>query len=224
MIALEVSHNSDYRLTAGLRLLGILHSFVELDRGTPKYYLQGWESPDELVVWSTPEIEVGDELKVKITKTDQAPTEPSFRGTRSLAQEQSGAGAFYDIVAKYYHALANPSEYLTSTLADGTSATKALEVYQNGQYVLTAGIPGNAGYLDWYVEIHAGLLNHFVKGIDCRTSEHVDWSTPRRRVGDELAVRIIETEQISTASRRFGTERWEKFAQKRPVQGGGSLG
>jgi hypothetical protein len=223
MIALEVSRNGDYRLTAGLGRLGILHSFVELDRGIPKYYLQGWDGPDELVVWSTPEIEVGDELRVKIIETEQAPTEPSFRGIRSLARERSSSTGYYDIVGKFYHALANPSEYLTSTLADGTSATKALEVFQNGQYALTAGIPGNAGYVDWYVEIHTLILNHILKGIDCQTSEHVDWSTPRIRAGDEVMVRIIETEQISTVTRRFGTHGWEKLARNRPAQGGGSL-
>ena len=202
---LEVFHNGGYRLTAGVGRLGILHSVIELDRGIPRYYLQGLENPDELVVWNTPEIELGDELSVKIIETEQAPTEPSIRIVRKPGHERSSVGGFLDIVGKHDHVLASPSEYLTSTLVDGRSTTKAIKVFHNGQHAVTAGIPGNAGYLDWFVEFYSVMLNHILKGIDCQASEHVEWSTPTIRVGDEVRVRIVETEEIAAASRRFGT-------------------
>jgi hypothetical protein len=210
MRALEVFLNGRYLLTAGLHV-GFLHSFVELDRGVPRYFLQGGDftlrNKGELVFWSTPEINVGDEVAVRIIENDQAPTEPSFRGGPRQLAERSSGGGYHDVVGTYYDALANPSQYLTSAQATGGLATRALEVFHNGLYVVTAGIAGNAGYIDWFVEIHGGLLNHVVRGIDFKTNEHVDWQLPPRWVGDEVGVRIIETEQISPASRRFGAQR-----------------
>jgi hypothetical protein len=162
-------------------------------------------------------------VTVRIIETQQAPTELAFRGAPSQVGERSSGGTFYNIVRKYYHALANPSEYVRFSSAEGGSATKALEVFHNRRYAVAAGIPGNAGYVDWFVENHCGLLNHILKGIDCKTSEHVVWSTPRIQVGDEVGGRIIETEQISPATRRFSAEGWEKFAPKRTAPDGGSL-
>ena len=124
MLALEVFHNGGYRLTAGE---GVWHSPFghRAHRGIPRYYLQGLENPDELVVWNTPEIELGDELSVKIIETEQAPTEPSIRIVRKPGHERSSVGGFLDIVGKHDHVLASPSEYLTSTLVDGRSTTKS---------------------------------------------------------------------------------------------------
>jgi hypothetical protein len=92
---------------------------------------------------------------------------------------------------------------------------KAFEIHLNGRHLLTAGI-GDVGVLASIISWSGnspqpGLLSahiprvsfHFhVGGHDPASDEHVDWSVPEIGVGDEITVRIVETDQASPIHRR----------------------
>jgi hypothetical protein len=87
---------------------------------------------------------------------------------------------------------------------------KAFVVCLNGQPFVTAGV-GDDGVLatglTWVggspPRTAEGRLTFHVGGIDGRTEEHVDWSVPEIRVGDEITIKIIETGQASPADARY---------------------
>lgn len=68
-----------------------------------------------------------------------------------------------------------------------------LTLYHNGHPELTAATLGDDGYLCWVVEIHGGLLNNIMKGVNARTGEFVNWSPSRIQLGDELGAEIVRT-------------------------------
>lgn len=86
---------------------------------------------------------------------------------------------------------------------------KAIEVYVNGRYLLTAGF-GKGGVLTGLVTCvslspprHTGGRFHFdVDGVDGETHESVSWSVPRVGVGDEITIKLVEADQASPAHRR----------------------
>jgi hypothetical protein len=88
---------------------------------------------------------------------------------------------------------------------------KAFEIHLNGRYLLTAGV-GEDGVLtsivDWVGRRRlTGAFHFHVGGLDSATDEHVDWSVPEVNVGDEVTVKIVETEQVTPADRRRKRER-----------------
>ena len=206
MKAFEVSINGRHLATAGIgHALGVLHSIVELDRGVPGYFLQGWDGQtDECLAWSAPRIELGDRIAVKIIETDQILATPFRWSTKRQRGEAFDGARYVSLRKKYEDAAACLAEHHLHDLAERVTAMKAFEVFHNNQHRLTAGIAREAGILHWIVELHCTILNHIVKGFDCRTKEYVDWSAPLVRVGDEVTVKIIETDQMATQpSRRF---------------------
>jgi hypothetical protein len=76
-------------------------------------------------------------------------------------------------------------------------AMRAFEVSLNGQYQLTAGLVGDAGILYWVVENLGTILNDFVSGFDIKSAKHVCWWEPHGQVGDNVTVKIIESEHTS---------------------------
>ena len=52
----------------------------------------------------------------------------------------------------------------------------------------------------------AGGLGLLVHGIDSRSGECVRWSVPEIGVGDEITIKIIETNQASPEDERFRVE------------------
>ena len=86
---------------------------------------------------------------------------------------------------------------------------KAFEVSKNGRYLLTAGI-GVEGVIvagvNWTGSSPprpvGGEFSFHVGGLDSDTGESVVWSVPKVGVGDEITVKIVETDQISPEHRR----------------------
>jgi hypothetical protein len=91
---------------------------------------------------------------------------------------------------------------------------KAFAVFVNGQQVCTAGIGPDGvltAILDWVGggprQTPEGLFGLHVGGLDSQTDEHVDWSVPEVGVGDEVTIRIVETEDIDPEARRRKADR-----------------
>jgi hypothetical protein len=86
---------------------------------------------------------------------------------------------------------------------------KAFVVSFNGQPFVTAGV-GDDGVLATTVTWVGGSpprpadgrLHFRVGGVDGRSGEHIDWSVPEIGVGDEITIRIIETDQASPEDSR----------------------
>ena len=83
---------------------------------------------------------------------------------------------------------------------------RAFEVYLNGERLCTAGI-GDDGVLNT-------LLDHVkgngrdevylrVGGLISPIGEHVTWRTLKVKAGDELRVRIIESEKVDKPRKRY---------------------
>lgn len=80
---------------------------------------------------------------------------------------------------------------------------KAFEVYLNGKLLATAGT--GDGVLATIVsrsKISGEAFNFHLGGIDEATGEHVDWQVPTPHVGDEILIRIIETERVDSPTSR----------------------
>ena len=86
---------------------------------------------------------------------------------------------------------------------------KAFRVSVNSKPMCTAGI-GALGVLhvivDWVRrkgEHRDGEFYLSIGGLDTVSEEHVRWSVPQIRVGDEITVRVIESDEIDTPSERY---------------------
>jgi hypothetical protein len=91
---------------------------------------------------------------------------------------------------------------------------KAFEVFVNGRRVCMAGVGPDgvlSAILDWVGggprHPAEGSFDLHVGGLDSRTDEHVDWSVPEVGVGDEVTIRIVETEDIDPEARRRKADR-----------------
>lgn len=85
---------------------------------------------------------------------------------------------------------------------------KAFEIHLNGLHLFTAGI-GENGVLSTVITWVGGSpprpnAGFFFRagGVDGGTGEHVEWSVPAIGVGDEVTVKIIETDQVSPEHHR----------------------
>jgi hypothetical protein len=98
---------------------------------------------------------------------------------------------------------------------------KAFMVSLNGQPFVTAGV-GDDGVLatglTWVgggpPRPAEGELSLRVGGVDGRSGEHIEWSVPEIHVGDEITIRIIETDQASPADARYRPEEIEAMLAK----------
>jgi hypothetical protein len=88
----------------------------------------------------------------------------------------------------------------------GGRKMRAIELYINGRYLLTAGV-GWDGLLLPSIAYSRGEFRLHIGGIDRDTDEHVDWSVPEIGVGDEITFKLVETDQISPVDRRDPVER-----------------
>ena len=87
---------------------------------------------------------------------------------------------------------------------------KAFVISLNGQPFVTAGV-GDDGTLTTNItwigcsppSLADGGLGLLVHGIDARSGERVRWSVPEIGVGDEITIKIIETDQVSPEDERF---------------------
>ena len=109
---------------------------------------------------------------------------------------------------------------------------KAYEVYLNGQYLLTAGT-GSTGVLTSVIAwttvsppaAPGGEFHFHVGGVDGQTGEHVDYSVPKVQVGDEIRIKIVETDRVTPEDRRYvfngpkPGESFEDFAPRLKAEG-----
>lgn len=76
---------------------------------------------------------------------------------------------------------------------------RAFEVHLNGKRLCLAGV-GERGVLTAIIDHVAGLkgsnLNLNVGGLFSSTGKHVRWRNRRLRVGDEVLVKIVDTESV----------------------------
>ncbi len=79
---------------------------------------------------------------------------------------------------------------------------KAFEISLNGCHLFTAGVDHDVSVLHSILEIHGGILNHVVRGYDLTRKEWIDWLGPQPRIGDEITIRIIKTDRVSSGQRR----------------------
>jgi hypothetical protein len=90
---------------------------------------------------------------------------------------------------------------------------KAFVISLNAQPFVTAGV-GDDGTLSANVtwvgcsppSLAAGGMGLIVHGIDARSGEGVRWSVPEIGIGDEITIKIIETNQASPEDERFRVE------------------
>ena len=98
---------------------------------------------------------------------------------------------------------------------------KAFAISLNGQHLVTAGV-GDDGSLTTNItwvgcsppSLAEGGLGLLVHGIDARSGERVRWSVPEIGVGDEITIKIIETNQVSPEDERFRVD----LSRFRPVK------
>jgi hypothetical protein len=86
---------------------------------------------------------------------------------------------------------------------------KAFVVSVNGRRLRTAGIGPNGvltAIVDWVgsgpKRDAGGHFGFHVGGLDSRTGERVDWTTPQLKVGDSVTVKIVEAEEVDPEARR----------------------
>jgi hypothetical protein len=83
---------------------------------------------------------------------------------------------------------------------------RAFEVFVNGEKLCVAGI-GDDGVLTsivtWVARHGEGDLTVSVGGLYSQTEEHVNWISQRPlSVGDEVHVKIVETDSVDTPARK----------------------
>jgi hypothetical protein len=91
---------------------------------------------------------------------------------------------------------------------------KAFVVRVNGKRLCTAGV-GPDGVLTAIVNWVGGGprrdaegdIGFHVGGLDSRTGEHLNYTTPRLRVGDKVSVEIVEAEVVDPEARRYVPDR-----------------
>ena len=87
---------------------------------------------------------------------------------------------------------------------------RAFEVRRNGKRLCVAGIDG-ACVLNAIVNHIARSngppdLHVLVGGLISASGEHVIWRTTRLRVGDEITLKIVETDHVDKPRRRYRTD------------------
>src|SRR6266851_2825145 len=86
---------------------------------------------------------------------------------------------------------------------------RAFEVHLNGKQLFVAGVGGD-GVLSAVVNHIAGHrrneLHLTVGGLIIATEEHVTWRNLRLKLGDKVALRIVETDSIDQPAKRYPTD------------------
>lgn len=112
---------------------------------------------------------------------------------------------------------------------------KAFEIRLNGKQLLVAGTTGQGNVLSTVVtwtsvsppSPPSGEFHFHVGGVDGDTGEHVGWSVPKVGVGDEITIKIVESDRSDPENwrRTFPTptpgETFEDFGKRVNSQGWG---
>ena len=105
----------------------------------------------------------------------------------------------------------------------------AFMVFRNGRSVCTAGLGGKPGVLtailDWVQRQGPDELSLHVGGLDSATQQHVIWTRQPLRIGDEVAIRILEnvkptrvrarTKRLTKKSREQQEKAWLRKTAKK---------
>jgi hypothetical protein len=87
---------------------------------------------------------------------------------------------------------------------------RAFEVRRNGKRLCVAGIDGECVLNTIVNHITRGNgppdLHLRVIGLISASDEHVIWRTTRLRVGDEITLKIVETNHVDRPRRRYRTD------------------
>ena len=90
---------------------------------------------------------------------------------------------------------------------------KAFVVRVNGKRVCTAGIGPNGVLTTSMFWVGGGKrrgpegqFGFHVGGLDSRTDEHVNYDVPDLKVGDTVAVKIVETNRIDPETKRYKSD------------------
>lgn len=99
---------------------------------------------------------------------------------------------------------------------------RAFEIHLNDRKLCTAGVK-NDGVLTATLTYVAGRgrndLALDVGGLLSSTEEHVDWTNLRLKVGDEVRMKVVETESVDKPPRRHRRDLAEELrSQKRYVR------
>jgi hypothetical protein len=83
---------------------------------------------------------------------------------------------------------------------------KAFVIHRNGEQLCTAGI-GTDGVLsamvNWVSREGKSDFHMDVGGLDSATDEHVRWDLPDIDIGDEITIRLVETDAIDQPAQRY---------------------
>jgi hypothetical protein len=136
-------------------------------------------------------------VTVKIIETEERTSVPFRLKWGSREAKQSARNPYVSLKKKFLDAAAHTQAHPHADPAEVGVPGKRFELSHNGKYQFTAGLAGDAGILYWVVENIGGILNDFVSGFDIKIGKRVCWWGPHVQVGDEVTVKIIETEHIS---------------------------
>ena len=83
----------------------------------------------------------------------------------------------------------------------------AFELYLNGKKVATAGVEQGvmsviANWVRLKQDGDSWLSSVSIAGLDDKTSEHLKWSRQDLVVGDEIRIRLVDSEQIDLPTER----------------------
>jgi hypothetical protein len=111
--------------------------------------------------------------------------------------------------------IAFPQSHFTLRLGDNsdtlgsirTTPMIALELYVNDKKVATAAVEHGviSAIINWIRLRHDGGSWHSgvsIAGLDDTTSEHLKWFRQDLVVGDEIRIKLVETDQIDTPIER----------------------
>jgi hypothetical protein len=97
----------------------------------------------------------------------------------------------------------------------------AFEIYINGQRLCLAGV-SNAGVFSAIIEYLGGDEEHLlldVGGLLIPEGEHVSWRVMSLSVGDDVRIRILESDKVDAPTERFPINaRQDIQAQKRYIR------
>jgi hypothetical protein len=98
---------------------------------------------------------------------------------------------------------------------------RAFEIYINGERLCSAGV-SNAGIFTATIEYLGGDEEHFhldVSGLLIPEQELLIWQERRLSVGDDVRIRILESDKVDAPTERFPTNAKQDIqAQKRYVR------
>ena len=93
---------------------------------------------------------------------------------------------------------------------------RAFEIYINGERLCLAGV-SNAGIFTTIMEYQGGAEEHLqldVGGLLIPEQEYVTWQNRSLSVGDDVRIRILESDKVDAPTDRYPTNRSKTFRNR----------